>query len=339
MGKQPTSHLDPVSTTREGVAVERRLELQATGIVAIETVSSSGETPVRVSVIDYLPGNWDVDEIGYHEEHAPEEGSVGSDSVVFEVVVDSANPARVVFGMVLAEAEDMEAITEAQESSLPRIDKIEAVEDAEGDDEPSFSDMDPAEFFEIAGTEAEDGADRVDEVPAADRGVLDELAAEFEAGDVDDDSLETVQNALVTPFGKSTRLRLRRLESRLEEFDVYVESLREMIDEHGTGAEFLEGVRSSIESVDAEVESLRSEVHQAAEERESIADELGRLSDVEGTVEELDGSVRSIETAIDDLEEDLDSIRSETESLRDRIEDWEAVRDRLVDALDVGVRD
>ena len=331
MGEQPTSQLDPVSTTREGVTVERRLELEAPGIVVIETITSQRDAPLRVSVIDYLPGTFAVADIGYHDEYTPESGSVGDDSAVFETVVTGGSPVRVVYGMVLAEGVEVEAIADAQETSPPRIDRIEPAEREGEASDRTFSDMDPAEFFEIAGAESGAATDSVDEGSPADRSILDELAEELSTGEIDEASLETVQQALVSPFGKSTRLRLRRLESRLEEFDVYLEALREIIDEHGTGVEFLDDVRGSIESVEAAVESLRTEVERAAAERDDISDDLAELSELSATVEALDRSVQSL----DRLEDELDAVKEETDTLRERIEDWEAVRDRLVEALDV----
>lgn len=337
MGEQPTHQLDPVTTTRGGVAVERRLDVKASGgVVADVRITSTRETPLDVTVIDYLPGTWAVDEIGFHDGFAPRSGSTGSDSVVFEVDVTPESPARVVYGMVLDEPVEVEDVAEAQASTRPRIDKLEPADG--GESAASFSDVDPAEFFEIAGSEPDSGATDADDVPGEDRDVLYELAEEL-AGEVDEDSLETVQRALVEPFGKSNRLRLRRLESRLEEFDVYVEALRAIIDEHGTGVAFLDDVQDSIESIGDEVDSLRAEVERAAARREDVADELSELSDLGASVEELDREVQSVDASVEGLDDELAAVRSEVDSLRERVADWEAVRDRLVDALNDQARE
>lgn len=376
----PTS-IDPVATSAGPARVERAIEVRERGIIALFTVTTTAEAPVRVSVVDYFPGNWRVDEIGFHEAYRPDEGSASTDVLRFDVTVPPGEETLVVSGITLDSAVDREAVEAAQSFSTPRIERVDPVSAGEPalDEEPASGDQDDI-FDQIGGATVERDESAV-EPGVSGRQLADALAAAVRAGNVDEATIDTLRGALVDRDGTSTQLRLERLESRQAEFATYVDALRDLIEEHGPATEFVAQLQASIRELEDETAALQDDIEATRgasasirEELTSRTDDLGDrldaveeaneslgagiavlasdLDDLRSRVQELEDEIEGAGTEIDDLSADLDdvnrttaaiesqvaTIADELDALRNRVEEWEAVRERLLDALEPELR-
>ncbi len=209
-----------------------------------------------------------------------------------------------------------------------------------------------------AGPEAADA----DDGPGADAtrhevDVVDEFVRRLESGDLSDEQRralgEALSDALATAErpSKSTEVRLRELESKLEEFAVYSSALKELIDVHGPADEFLADVREDIEALSGAVDELRGDLAGAAKSRaglddrlEEAADEVAlldsrvkrlrnRVDDVEVTHESEVGALEAEVEALESELDRLDRLESDLEALRRAVEDGRARRRAVVEAL------
>lgn len=350
MGDPSTTNIDPVTVVRGPVTVVRRLDLQPSGVVAVVTLRS--EKPVTVSVIDYLPGNWPVDEAGFHEDAEPDEGAVGDTSVAFDVAVSPTEERTVVYGLVLGESIDRAGIEEAQTFSTPHIDRIEDIDsNTEGRSEAEDVERSrkPASRIDRS-PEPRDGRSVADDDSTADdleelfekestpsqtsESPVAALAEEIATGRADDRHLETLREALADGSDRESGPRSRDVDSRRDAFETYVDGLRKLFDERETASELEETIAV-----------LEGEVDDVWDVLETVGDDQSGLEDsidgVRTSLEEVAAQVDHLEDVVDGqgdrfsgLSADVESIQSDVASLQDRVDYWDAFRGRLLDALD-----
>lgn len=181
----------------------------------------------------------------------------------------------------------------------------------------------------------------------AERSTAEALLHQLESDTLSDDQRRRLASALQELLATeetprySTEVRLRQLESKLQEFEAYADALGAIIDTHGPADEFLGSVRGDVTSLEAAVDDLRTELDRAAETRsslderlEAVADEVAmlgsRLERLDDTLESLrarhrtkvsmlEGRIAAIEPAADEVEDLSDAIASigdEVEAVR-----------------------
>ncbi|WP_227376669.1 hypothetical protein [Haladaptatus halobius] len=106
----------------------------------------------------------------------------------------------------------------------------------------------------------------MDRIAAATRCVAAALADEIRAGEVNDADLTLIQRELDLDTPESTNVRIRHLQSRVDDLAAYTEALEEFIDDNGTA-------QSIIEEVENEVEAVRGELGAMNDDIESTKDE------------------------------------------------------------------
>lgn len=224
-----------------------------------------------------------------------------------------------------------------------------AADDA-GADGPAFDESRSAsetgsfrERFERARDAALTTADgaAVDEAPSAppdagdDRPVAERLAEEL-ADDVDDETLAAIRSALGVESSRRDEVQVGHLQSRVEEFAAYADTLGDLIDEHGPPGELLADHDARLRSLGDDVDGVRSQLDEVADERAALAD---RLDAVDERLEDLDGRLR----AVDDVTEEVESLRTELDQLRrqhgDDVDDLSSALDGLESSLDDAVGD
>ncbi|MFB6137148.1 MAG: hypothetical protein ABEJ42_02250, partial [Halobacteriaceae archaeon] len=205
---------------------------------------------------------------------------------------------------------------------------IDEEDDAEADaaDGDSTTGADPvADARTEGGTEGTvAGTDSAAAPPAAGDGSLAaRLAAEIEAGEVPDEDLNALRDALGGADGGSPdsgveptdALRIDHLQSRVEDVAAYGAAVETFLDAYGSPEAF---AREVTEETDAVRDALETGLESAAEERaalrETVEDDLAAVRDERET---LAAEVEDATDRLDALEADLEDLQGLEESLSD----------------------
>lgn len=259
---------------------------------------------------------------------------------------DHADPAPT------AEAADegpSEGESESEEAAPEATEDVTTDEDATTDDtEPPVETADAADGGDgerdvdgetapspEAGNAVAESADATDADPEPadadpDGSLVERLVAELEAGEADEDELAALRAALdvdsgsadesedaaEADVGESVTVRLRHVQSRMEDFAAYADVLEEVIDEHG--ADFLADTEERLDDHETELAAVRSAAEEARDERAALSEDVADLREELSAAREEAAAVRE---DVDDLREDLDDLREAHETRVRRLED------------------
>lgn len=223
----------------------------------------------------------------------------------------------------IPEAEDDEPVTnpdeliESVEESDDTGGQEETAELSDSPDDTTDSDVSPEPAF------------------AGDGSVAATLANEIRQGAVDDADLQILRERLDFDPPESTNVRLRHLQSRVEDLAAYAEALEEFIDEHGTAAKILEPIEEDADELEARLAEMEAEI-----EEDEVQDQLSDIrSELETTpepdeIEELEQQVEELQAiedevaAIRDLEDEVDALQ-DVEDKVDALQKIEAEVDAI----------
>lgn len=136
---------------------------------------------------------------------------------------------------------------------------------------------------------------------------------------------------------KSTEIRLKHIESRMERFSALAGALEEFIDEHGDGTDVVTELRGEIDELEAELSEVGQRSEDAIEARSELREEL---REVQTRFEELETrESERITAATEELEEHIDKRLAQIDDeLSERIDDEMKAFSELSDQLE-GVTD
>ncbi|WP_049915083.1 hypothetical protein [Haloferax mucosum] len=159
---------------------------------------------------------------------------------------------------------------------------------------------------------------------AAEGGLVSALAAEIRAGTADESDLDVVREAVDVETRRSTDVRIRRLQSQMEDLEAYSDALAEFIDEEGTGEELVSEFRAEMDAFRADLDALDTVVEDTVE---SVDDATSRLDAAEETIaavdersERVSSTVANAQSHLDDHGDRLESLSSDVHSATDRLE-------------------
>lgn len=337
------------------VSGTRTVRRQSRGLIVEYALEWTGDGSVTIRLADRIP-TADVQEYGFHEDHAPSEWSVTDGELDLEADVGAGSERRLVLGLI---ADDVAA--DALDGEGPVVDVVGRDGDADhaAADGP---DVDLDDDLEDTGAEPE-GWGQTDAGPAsgdgpegrrvdADGGVVNRgpdsedtvaarLIAELEAGDVTGSELSTLREHL-DDGAESDAIRLEYVQKRLSDFDAYVDALEDLISVHGSGDD-------AITDLDERLDDLADEVATVRQRQDEMADRLDALS------RSLDDHAAALESHLVTHEADVDDLRTEIRrrsevmceefndlqqsldedlaALETEIEAFESIRRTLVDGL------
>jgi len=171
------------------------------------------------------------------------------------------------------------------------------------------------------------------------------LASELRAGEVTDEDVETLREALGAAADgatdaeggdddgvpESVGVRIDHLASRVEEVMAYADAMEEFIDENGTARELLDDVDETLTTLRGDLRELEADAASAADERDAIADDVDRAlsdldhleertADVEGAVDDIESGLSVARRRIDDLDAAVETVTEEAAALDDRLD-------------------
>ncbi|SIR06415.1 hypothetical protein SAMN05421858_1294 [Haladaptatus litoreus] len=154
------------------------------------------------------------------------------------------------------------------------------------------------------------------------------LADEIRAGEVSDADLKLIQQELDLDTPESTNVRIRHLQSRVDDLSAYTEALEEFIDDNGTAQTVIDGFESEVEALRDELGAMDDDIESAKDEG---AQARARVADLETDLEELDGKLNDV----DDLGDNLDTLDTQLNDLEDLV----ATNTQEASALDDEIED
>lgn len=221
--------------------------------------------------------------------------------------------------------------------------------DAALETDATIDEAEPSTASDLGGEDDDIGGDSESEtggdtVAAAERdSLVGELVTEIQSGNVDEGELDALRSEL--GVARADEVRFRHVQSRMDDFEAYVEALEGIINTHGTASEFVDSIERRVSDLHDDLGAVRDEVRaveagleRADGEREQLREEVSELDNtVAGITEDL-GTLRETVETVDDrtatldaeLREELADVREERAEQVDRLEsELEAVREQL----------
>ncbi|MFB6081392.1 MAG: hypothetical protein ABEJ67_01090 [Halanaeroarchaeum sp.] len=212
---------------------------------------------------------------------------------------------------------------------------VESTPDEPVEEERTADPVD-SERAEVAPTADETDAESLDDVPVDD--LVAALADEIRSGDVADDDLAVIREAVVQPSA-SEQVRMEHLQSRVSDLEAYTDALEDFLDENGRARTLLSDLKTDIEDVEDDVDRVRSRVESAQGEREALrervntlADDLEAIEDATDRLDRLEGDLEALDERVADAEEAtmaVSDLREEVEALQEDVEEFRQWRDQL----------
>jgi archaellum component FlaC len=336
-----------VSVSSDGVTVDKRFEEDEFPVpaIAFEIQSSRSET-VTVVIVDDVPEDVVVEDLGFHPEYGSEYWTIDEDQITFEREIEAGTEYTTVYGIRATGTEDVEKfLTEPRiESVDPPLeesddtvidedssdvvrdvisgdsDAVPGLDDEESDDEDvetlNLKDPnDPSDDGAASGAAAVPAGDE-DGDAASVESLVGALAAELRNGNVDEDDVKLLRKAfdiVDDGSGGSVDARIQRLQTEVSDMLAYTDALEEFLDENGTAEQTIEGFREEVESLQSELQ----EVGELARGHEET------LSEIDSTVDSVESTVQSLESDVDEVLGDVDAVWSDVDEVEDTVDEVE----------------
>ncbi|AWB28619.1 coiled-coil domain-containing protein [Halococcoides cellulosivorans] len=314
---------DPVTVSSDGVTVAKRFEADEFPVPAIAfRIESHRSEPVTLELVDTVPEEVAVEDLGFHPEYGSEHWTIDNDEITFEREIDANDDYTTVYGIRATGTDNVE-----QFLTEPTIRSID----------PPLED-DPDDIVD-SGT----GTDVVKEVISGDSDVVPGL-------DDDDDEIETLD--LADPQGEDA-------ESDTDDAEAETETTTESADT--TSAETSsEETASEEETIQSVAAALAAELERGAVAdpvKETLARELGgssaspgegstdaRIKHLQSEVSDLQAYTDALEEFLDDngkgdelieeMREEVDSFSADLDDLRAGQDEYESQIDDLESTID-----
>lgn len=339
-----------VTVTTEGLTVEKRLDLDRFQTVAVvfELSSDRAETtPIRL--IDSIPDEIDIDDIGFHPKYEGDHWSIQDRKVIFERHIDpSADSVFTVYGIRNIDPERAQSILLDE----PTIELEEPTDETSAVADPEMSNK-VREFLagetdSLPGTEPP--ADELDDSPIGDEetdtvtdeeaepAVVSEASEEPPAEPEEEPTPETDEaDGLTIPSGGVARV----LANELRKGRVSAADRRtiqdELIEIEGSVKAKIEHLQQRVSDLDAYTDALEAFLDDQG--TPNVVDDLTeqiqtldtRLDETITTVEETTSRIETIEADLRELETDQDQLTETVSEVDDLHDDIADVTDEIAD--------
>jgi len=351
-----SENYEEVTVTSDGITVIKTYEDDAFPVPAIAfRIHSERSEPVSVRLVDDVPEDVPVEDLGFHPEYGSEYWTIEDDEITFEREIEADEEYTTVYGIratgtenagqFLTEPALAEVDPPLEDDSLVGESSSDVVRDVisgNTDSIPGLADEDdePEDIEELELSEPEDEADATAAVEAdtaeatdgsgavAMESVASALAAEIRNGDVAEEDLELLREELDIGSGGGEggpmEARVEKLQTDVSDLEAYIDALEEFLEENGTGEDIITDVQD-------DVESFRSRLDDVEDTSESTAD---RVSGFEDSMDELGEDLQALKGDVKDIEGELDGIRATVEDIESDIEEVDDLEERIDDAVD-----
>jgi len=346
-----------VSVSSDGVTVDKRFEEDEFPVpaIAFEIQSSRSET-VTVTIVDEVPEDVAVEDLGFHPEYGSEYWTIDEDQITFEREVEANSEYTTVYGIRATGTDDVEKFltqprienvdppledgddTVIDEGSSDVVrdvisgdsDGVPGLDEDDGDDEDvetldlkDPNEPDDAGSADGASASSGEGGESGDGESASVDSIVGALAAELRNGNVDEDDVKLLRKAfdLVDDgSGGSVDARIQRLQTEVADLLAYTDALEEFLDENGTAEQTIEGFREEVESLQSELQEV-GEIARGHEE--ALTNVHSTVDDVESTVNSLESEIDGVLAEVEDVRTEVGDVRTEVGEVEDTVEEVE----------------
>jgi archaellum component FlaC len=351
-----------VSVSSDGVTVDKRFEEDEFPVPAIAfEIQSSRSEMVTVVIVDDVPEDVAVEDLGFHPEYGSEYWTIDENQITFEREIEAGAEYTTVYGIRATGTEDVEQfLTEPRiESVDPPLeesddtvvdedssdvvrdvisgdsDAVPGLDDDESDDgDVETLDLkdpnDPSDDGAPSGAGAAAvaaGDEEGDAESASVESLVGALAAELRNGNVDEDDVKLLRRAfdiVDDGSGGSVDARIQRLQTEVSDLLAYTDALEEFLDENGTAEQTIEGFRNEVESLQSELQ----EVGELARGHEEA------LSNIDSTVDSVESTVQSLESDVDEVEETVNGVEGTVDEVEETVDGVEGAVDGVEETVE-----
>ncbi|MFW6436853.1 MAG: hypothetical protein ACOCYZ_04395 [Halococcoides sp.] len=318
---------DPVTVSSDGVTVAKRFEADEFPVPAIAfRIESHRSEPVTLELVDTVPEEVAVEDLGFHPEYGSEHWTIDNDKITFEREIDANDDYTTVYGIRATGTDNVEQFL--SEPSIASID-------------PPLED-DPDDIID-SGT----GTDVVKEVISGDSDVVPGL-------DDDGDEIETLD--LADPQGEGDSSSDSEADAKTADDTTETAGATET----SSGATASSSADSDSETIQSVAAALAAELERDAVKepvKETLARELGggagapgegstdaRIKHLQNEVSDLQAYTDALEEFLDDngqgdeliaeMREEVDRFSAQLDDLRAGQDDYESQIDGLEGQVD-----
>ena len=337
---------EEITVSSDGVTVTKRFEADEFPVPAIAfNLTSRRSVPVTVRLVDTVPEDVAVEDLGFHPEYGSEYWDINEDRIAFEKELEPEADYTTVYGIRATGTDDVEKfLTEPElENVDPPLDEDEedlvggddAVRDViagNADSVPGLEDDDDEDIGTLdlsdpnnsdAGVEApaESNAAPADsEVQSG--AVVATMAQEIRDQNVSPEDVKLLKRAFDavseddSDTGGVNDARIQRIQSDIADLRAYTDALEEFLEENGTGADMIEEFSERLDTFEESLDGFEDDIESATKTATTASDQVDELSE----------EVESVEGQLYDLEDDIEAVREEIGEgeLADRIEETES---------------
>ena len=353
---------EKVSVSSDGVTVDKRFEEDEFPVpaIAFEIQSARSET-VTVTIVDAVPEDVAVEDLGFHPEYGSEYWTIDEDQITFERELEAGSEYTTVYGIRATGTDNVEqfltqprveqvdpplegsddsggGVVNEEGSDIVR-DVISGDSDAvpgldeeggeEGEDVETLDLKDPNAPEDAGGsggggeTESGESGGSLDLGDADVSTLVGALAAEIRNQNVDADDVKLLRKAfdLADDSGGSVDARIQHLQTEVSDLLAYTGALEEFLDENGTGDEVIEDFREQVESFESELQDLRD---MTSGHDESLSSVESSVEEVESSMDALQSDMNEVLSEVEAVQEDVESVESTVNSVEGDVDDLEA---------------
>ncbi|MFB6183106.1 MAG: hypothetical protein ABEI96_01005 [Haloarculaceae archaeon] len=339
---------EKVTVSSDGVTVDKRFEADEFPVPAIAfEIRSEREESATIRLVDDVPDDVAVDDLGFHPEYGSELWTTEDDEITFERDIDPGEEYTTVYGIRATGTDDVEQFLtepdiETVESSSDDgasavVDEsgTDVVRDVISGDSDSVPGLDDADDEEIETLDLKDpNGDEIDGGPSdtatADDDETDSGTDVDDAG-VDGDGNDADADDANTDDGERDHVSVSTTDDESIAAETLTRSIAEEMRNGTVAGEDIKLLRRAFElagkeggSVDARLQQLQTDVA----DLRSYMTALEEFLDDNGTGQQL---IEELRADIDDIESDVADVEARTAANSEAVEDLEASVDEMGD--------
>ncbi|GCF12513.1 hypothetical protein Harman_04480 [Haloarcula mannanilytica] len=343
---------DEITVASDGVTVTKRFEADEFPVPAIAfNLTSRRSVPVTIRLVDTVPEDVAVEDLGFHPEYGSEYWDINEDRIAFEKELEPEADYTTVYGIRATGTDDVEKfLTEPEiESVDPPLDEDE--EDLVGGGDDAVRNVISGEADSVPGLEDEDDEDietldlsdpnnHDSSVEAPEESNAAPTDSEVQSGAVVATMAQEIRDQNVSPedvkllkraldavseddndTGGVNDARIQRIQGDIADLRAYTDALEEFLEENGTGEDMIEEFSERLESFEQTLDGFEDEIQSATNTATDASEQVDALSD----------EVESVEGQLDDLEDEIEAVREEIGEgeLAERIDETESEIEEL----------
>jgi len=366
-----SQNYEEVTVASNGITVIKTFEADAFPVPAIAfRIKSDRTEAVTVKIVDDVPENVAVEDLGFHPEYGSEYWTIEDDEITFEREIESEEQYTTVYGIRATGTDDVEQfLTEPEIADVDpplededgvvggsgsdvvrdvisgNTDSVPGLSDEEGGDEDedigTLDLADPNSEGEARAEDDEDDEDEEAEAEDEEEEADTEAAEEADEAEAEDEDEET---AKTNGVGGDIESVAAALATEIREGEVDDDDMAVLQDElelegsgDGDGAAVdarIEKLQTDLADMEAYIDALEEFLEENGQGSELIEDVQNSLGDLESQMDEIEDGIEDNADDIASLEGKVNNIKGDMQSLKGDVKDVDDSIDAIQSTVD-----